>query len=280
MSIDTRVQELEDVQQSFNALVSRVARYNDELESRIAQRTKELAIALEQKEKAEAVRASLIMNLSHDLRTPLTANLGYLDLALEEVRGHEPDSAKLQHVLSNARLRAVTLSHEVDTLLRFSISEEDLTHLVCRRVDIRRLIEETLEETRLHREEAGNRLHFEFHGRTHMNTAERLMRHIVLQLLTNANRYCTSGQIEVACTVDEAFQLSVADNGRGIPEEERERIFDPFFRSSEHAPGPKGVGIGLSMAKNWTDHLNGSIRLLPESKRTVFVVSIPESEIT
>ena len=278
VSIDTRVQELEDVQQSFNALVSRVEQYNDELEARIAQRTQELALALEQKEKAEAVRASLIMNLSHDLRTPLTANLGYLDLALEEISGHAPDSAKLQHVLTSARSRAETLSHEVDTLLSFSISEEDLKHLVCRRTNIKRLMEETLEETRHHREDADNTLRFEFHGRTHMCTVERLMRHIVLQLLTNANRYCKSGRIEVVCVVNEVFQLTVTDNGRGIPEEERERIFDPHFRSSRLAPGPKGLGIGLSMAKNWTDYLNGSIRLIPESGRTVFVVSIPESE--
>lgn len=279
VSLNTDIKEFNTVQRSFNSLVKRVDEYNEELERRIQSRTQELSTALKQKERAEEYRSSLFMNISHDLKTPLTANIGYLDVALEELCGDTMDRAKLKHAIEGARGRGEMLAEEVDTLLQYSVSADDLSQIVYQPVDIKKLVEGALEETTLRREAARNTLEFTYTGNSQIQTAERLVRHVLNNLLSNAIRYCEDGHIEVRCHVNESLHLTVSDTGPGIPVEERERIFEPHFRSAVNSViGPKGMGIGLSMAKTWVDHLNGTIALMPANGKTVFIVTIPDAK--
>ena len=278
VTLDTGIQEFDAVQRSFNTLVGKVEQHNEELERRIRARTHDLAIALEQKDMAEAVRSSLIMNLSHDLKTPLTANVGYLDHAVEELESPSPDLDVLRHATSSSRAYGRTLAEEVNTLLQYSISSSDLSHIDHRPVDVRSLVEDAIAASTAMRTAAANTLEFHYSGRRFMVTAERLVRHVIDNLLSNANRYCTNGHIVVRCAVNDSFDLSVSDTGPGIPEDERESVFKPHFRSSVNARiGPRGMGIGLSLVKSWVDHLGGSITFDTDDGGTVFHVSVPET---
>lgn len=279
IALSTGIREFETVQSSFNELVKRVDARNDEQEKQIQSRTQALAMALDQKEHAYAVRLSLIMNLSHDLLTPLTANIGYLDIALEELGRSKVDPDRLRYAIESARSRGQMLSEEVSTLLQYSVSAEDLSQIIHQNIDIRKLTEDALKATELARKASGNVVEFTYTGPDTINTAGRLVRHVLENLLSNANRYCTNGVVEVICHVDTCLHLTVADNGCGIPDDEREHIFEPHFRSAVNkVVGPKGMGVGLAMVKTWVDHLNGTISLSPESGRTVFCVKIPETK--
>ena len=281
VTLDTGIREFDAVQRSFNTLVGKVEQHNDELERQIRARTRDLAIALEQKDMAEAVRSSLIMNLSHDLKTPLTANVGYLDHALEELESPVPDLDVLRHATSSARTYGRTLAEEVNALLQYSISSSDLSHIDHRPVDVKALVEDAIAASSAMRTEATNTIEFHYSGRRSVVTAERLVRHVVDNLLSNANRYCTNGHVVVRCAVTDSVGLSVSDTGQGIPEDERESVFEPHFRSAVNARiGPRGMGIGLALVKIWVDHLGGSIAFESSEGGTVFRVSIPETAQT
>ena len=278
VTLDTGIREFDTVQRSFNTLVGKVEQHNEDLERRIRTRTRDLAIALEQKDMAEAVRSSLIMNLSHDLKTPLTSTISYLDHAVEELESPSPDLDVLHHVTSSARTHGRTLAEEVNTLLQYSSSSSDLSHIDHRPVDAKALVEEAIAASAAMRTAATNTLELHYSGRRSVVTAERLVRHVIDNLLSNANRYCTHGHIVVRCAVDDSFELSVSDTGPGIPEDERESVFQPRFRSSVNARiGPRGMGIGLALAKGWVDHLGGSITFESGDGGTIFRVSIPET---
>ncbi|CAN0476733.1 unnamed protein product, partial [Hapterophycus canaliculatus] len=75
--------EIDNVQRGINSLVKRVSSFKDTVDAEVRARTEELADALNKNRETEAVRRSLMMNLSHELKTPLTASLGYLNHAIE-----------------------------------------------------------------------------------------------------------------------------------------------------------------------------------------------------
>lgn len=278
-NLHTDTRELDTVQRSFNALVRRIDQHNEELERRIEARTRDLASALREKEAIEATRSSLIMNLSHDLKTPLTAGLGYLDHALEELRSPAPDLAVLAYTVEHARAHGVTLGEEVSTLLQYSISADELSGVSRHAVDVRALLASAIEGVEHMRQRGRNTIELDYRGRRQLITVERLVRHVVDNLLSNANRYCVEGRITVRCQVADRLDLSVEDSGPGIPLDEQERIFEPHFRSAVNdAIGPKGMGIGLSLTKTWVDQLGGSITLDSRPGRTVFRVLIPSTE--
>ena len=281
ITVDTGIREFDAVQQSFNTLVRKVDQHNEDLERRIRDRTHDLAAALAQKNMAEAVRSSLIMNLSHDLKTPLTANVGYLDHAVEELESSSPDLDVLRHVISSARGYGRTLAEEVNTLLQYSITSSDLSRIHHKRVNVRTLLENAIEASSAMQGASGNTLHFDYNGRRFMVTAERLLRHVIDNLLANAHRYCVGGHVTVRCSVTETLHLSVSDTGPGVPEAERESVFEPHFRlSASERLGPKGMGIGLALTKTWIDHLGGTITLQPTGMGARFEVRIPETALS
>lgn len=273
---EINIREFAVVQNSFNALVNRVEQHNVELERRIASRTRDLMNALKDKEISEGVRSSLVMNLSHDLKTPLTASSGYLDHALEEVDSPHPDLFVVRHAIARARDSGRSLAEEVNTLLQYAISADDLSQIAHKPVNIEALIQTAIDASSSIREKAGNTIEFAYSGPNNIVTAGRLIRHIVDNLLSNANRYCAHGHITVTADGSSGLTLVVSDTGSGIPADERERIFEPHFRSAVNdAMGPKGMGIGLALTKTWVDHLGGSITLDPSASVTQFRVNIP-----
>ena len=107
---------------------------------------------------------------------------------------------------------------------------------------------------------------------------ERLLRRALRNLLDNARRY---GGPEVALSlrsVAGGYEYVVADRGPGVPEDMRERIFEPFFRLPGHAEMAGGVGLGLSLVKQIAERHGGSVRCLSrEGGGSRFVIFLPTS---
>ena len=101
---------------------------------------------------------------------------------------------------------------------------------------------------------------------------------VVSNLLTNANKY-SKDQVRLSCTVapdGSSFSIVVSDNGVGIHEEDRKRIFEPFFQAQDNKPG---TGIGLNIVKNIVDMHHGTITVDSELGRgSVFTVVLPAKQ--
>jgi signal transduction histidine kinase len=107
----------------------------------------------------------------------------------------------------------------------------------------------------------------------------KLLRRMVRNLLENAVRYGAGSPVEVrlSATGDGALQLDVCDGGPGIPEAERERIFEPFYRIAGASEAAGGVGLGLSLVRQIARHHGGEAQCLANGERgCCFRVTLPQ----
>ncbi len=105
----------------------------------------------------------------------------------------------------------------------------------------------------------------------------RLIRRLFRNLLENAARYGGSGSISVTVRADAGMaRVAVCDRGPGVPEAEREKIFEPFYRLKTMPESAGGAGLGLALVKQIAERHGGRVRCLPrEGGGACFEVSLP-----
>jgi signal transduction histidine kinase len=216
-------------------------------------------------ERIEALVAShrnLLANASHELRSPL-ARLK-MALSLLETAGAE----------SRERLKAEIERdiRELDALV------EEV--LLASRLDARRDATDPSERVALLplAAEEASRFNAVVGGDdVVVQGDERLLRRALRNLLENAQRYGGAEPPEVSLAAGAGdVQLRVADRGPGVPEGERERIFEPFYRLAGHAEHAGGVGLGLSLVRQIARAHRGEVRCEPRAGGgSVFVITLP-----
>jgi signal transduction histidine kinase len=276
--LEERTREVEDARAEFRAL-----RAN--LDQIVRQRTRALAEAEAQlrTRNAELVRqgkikAEFISIAAHELRTPLTSIVGYLDLFQEGRFGELPPL--IGRPLSSVRRNAHRLKRLVDDMLDVSRIEEGRMTLRREPVNLGEVVSDVVTELEPMAKAR------ELHVATHIREVESIdadrdkLHQIAVNLVTNAIRY-TPEQGEILIDVDEApserypggwARLRVRDNGVGIAEEDRQRIFDPFLHihpAKHHTSAlPDSAGLGLFIAKGLVDLHGGLITV--DSQPDVF----------
>ncbi|MCQ6561799.1 sensor histidine kinase [Paenibacillus mendelii] len=221
-------------------------------------------------------RRQLLSNLSHDLRTPLTMILGYA----ETIRtGAYKDENELQSGAKIILQRSRYMDKLLDQLLDIARHEE---YVLRPQLAMHNLSE-------LMRKVAADYLLF-LDGKNVVVEADiqdadvevmidaPLIERALRNLLDNAVRYGEGGHyLGIGLTEDEEdVILSVKDRGKGIAPEDRERIFERFYRADEGRKG-EGLGIGLSIVKEIAESHHGSIRLLDAAMtETVFQIRLPK----
>ena len=276
--------EIDNVQRGINSLVQRVSSFKDTVEAEVRARTDELADALDNNKEAEAVRRSLTMNLSHELKTPLTASLGYLNHAIESLQDGNKDLSDIQTLLHKSRHSSIVLSEEIRTLLQYSASSETNEPAELTLIDVNEVVAVSISSSSQLTASSGNTVIANHTGRHDFYTSRELLRCILDNLLTNSHRACKNGRITISTNINDDgwLTLDVHDTGMGIPHDEKEHIFEKHFSGSAvpHI-GPRGMGIGLSMVRFWIDLLNGNIDVnSTQGEYTRFTVRIPESQNT
>lgn len=208
---------------------------------------------------ANAAKSRFLAQMSHELRTPLNAilGLGHVELA----RAQTPESQeRLRLVTEAARGLAVILDDILD------MSAIEAGHLPIRLAPCR-LRDEISAAAALFRplcEAQGLTLTLDLGPdlpERALLDAQRL-RQCLSNLLSNALKHTTTGGIALRAGLTEEGKLAiiVADTGRGIPEAEAERIFQPFQRGAGDSPG---MGLGLSITRALARSMGGDLRLLP-----------------
>lgn len=219
------------------------------LVTRRMQRSKrDLVIAIEAARRADAMKCEFLARVSHELRTPLTAILGYTELLLDE---HDNDRQLVRDV-ERIRTSGQHLLGLIEDVLDLSRIEAGRYRMANVAIDVAKFIDELAEEVKPNFKRSGNKLLVSCPPGTSLSTDPRALRQILLNLLSNADKFTERGRVEfmVEQATDGTLRFSVKDNGIGMNEEQQARIFEPFVQGApDIATRFGGSGLGLSIVR-------------------------------
>ena len=204
----------------------------------------------------DRMRRDLVANVSHELRTPITALQAGLENLVDGVEPPGPE--QLRTMLKQVE----RLGRLVAQLLDLSRLESGALPLQRRRFEIRPVLEDAVDESRLHSPHVEVSVRVDELGLVADGDPERVHQ-VVANLLENAVRHSpVGGRVEVLARPDRGrVAIEVCDQGPGIPEEEASRVFERFYRAdTARASSHGGAGLGLAIARWIVDLHGGDIR--------------------
>ncbi|MGI8403118.1 MAG: sensor histidine kinase [Gemmatimonadaceae bacterium] len=220
-------------------------------------------------EQAVEARARLIRGITHDLKNPLNAIVGYAELLEQGIKG--PLSAQQLASVTRIHRSAESLLALIGDLLDMSRSESGGLEVLPRETNIASVIQDAVQEYAASAAAAGHRLHVELLPDVpRIATDARRVRQILGNLLSNAIKYTPpGGDISVRATLksrdgaaDDAHWVAihVIDSGPGIPQNQAAAVFEEFTRLKIHSDQP-GAGLGLAIALRISRLLGGDLTL-------------------
>lgn len=214
---------------------------------------------------------------SHQLRTPLAALLGQIEIALRHPRAADEYARTLRLLHS----QALQLRQIVDSLLFLARADAEAKSLPLERIDLLDWVKEHLESWVGHARFADIRLETAGAGPFEVRAQAPLLGQLLDNLLDNACKYsATETPITVSLSAqDDAICLGVEDAGCGIAEEDLSHIFEAFYRSTQaRRQGVPGLGLGLAVAHRIAAALGGYLRVRSQpGKETQFILEMPRA---
>ncbi len=278
-------QELRKYREHLEELVEtrtvELDRLNSDLIAQL-QKEKELEMMLKQslaKEKElNELKTRFISTTSHEFRTPLTSVLSSAELIQRYSKKWSEE--KRNEYLDKIKKSVDYLTKLLDDVLTISRTESGKILFKPDMVDLHKLCAEIIEETKSNIHEK-NDFVFNFSIRKIKYSLDaRLIKFILTNLLSNAFKYSPEGgKVELSIvSMKDWIQISVADEGIGIPDEDMKRLFEPFHRGA-NATEIQGTGLGLSIVKHSVDLHKGKINIQSELGRgTTVTVEIPKRQ--
>lgn len=211
-----------------------------------------------EKVEAERTRREFTANVSHELKTPLTAILGSSELLQSGMVKPEDMPRFVGHIHKEAA-RLLTL---IEDILRLSQLDEGVD-LPSENVDLAVVVAETAHQLQQKAEQCQVQLQVQTESCT-LSGVTRLVSEIVYNLMENAIKYNVPGGL-VTVTTSKEGTLTVTDTGIGIPPEQQSRVFERFYRvDKSHSKAIGGTGLGLSIVKHAAAYLGATIDLQSE----------------
>lgn len=237
-------------------------------EKEFEQARSEAVAARDQAETANRTKSEFLANISHELRTPMNAIIGMLELALGE-----PLNPVMYDYLKTARDSADTLLFLLDDLLDFSRMEAGKLELEDEPFDIRKVVDGTMKTLSLRAYEKGLELAGHISPRVPLilsGDGNRL-RQVITNLTGNAIKFTERGEVVLSIT-DESqdeknveLRLAVRDTGIGISKEDQKKIFAPFEQLDASTTREQtGTGLGLAICQELVQKMGGRIWLESE----------------
>lgn len=204
-----------------------------------------------------------ITNISHDLKTPLTAILGYVEMAKEE-----ENTEKLRGYLSIIESRSQKMKSLTDELFSYSMLNAPEKELDMRKTDIRSVLEDSIAENYILLTEKKILPEIEIPDIPVMKEADpAALQRVFSNILSNAAKY-SDGDLMI--TMKENGEILFANTAEKLSAIEVGRLFDRFFTVED---GRNSTGLGLSIAKCLTEKMGGRIRAEYENKRITISLS-------
>jgi signal transduction histidine kinase len=249
----------------------KVKLYNQNLELKVAERTMELEVQNNELKKVNSELDHFVYSVSHDLRAPLLSTLGLINISRQEK--NEQEKARYLELMHKSIRKLDNFIIDI-----INLSKNARLELQSEAVDFEKLISSVLEEHSF--AESSLKISFivQVNQKNCFYTDVKRLTIVLNNLISNAVRYSNPYQDQcyvkiVVSTDKECARIEVADNGIGIAQEHIAKVFNMFYRASEHK---SGSGLGLYIVKETLHKLKGTVHIDSTLEMgTTFIITIP-----
>jgi two-component system phosphate regulon sensor histidine kinase PhoR len=225
----------------------------------------------------DELKSNFLSLMSHDLKTPIAKVQALTERLNREARHLTEDQ---RSILSSIQKSNEELSHYILSILNFQRIESQEIKLQKKSHDINLLIEEVAERLSPLAHDRGVDIRLDLEPMFAFELDEKLIRQVLNNILDNAIKYNSAGTRVVVRSIEQEdfVEVSVEDNGAGIPPEQQKQLFQKFSRTEKGtAERVKGTGLGLYLAKYFIELHGGSIGMESVPGRTRFHFRLPIS---
>lgn len=266
-----------------------IRKLNADLEGKVEERTlilkealqkleqsqTELSESLDKEKQLNEIKSRFVSMASHEFRTPLSTILSSATLVSKYPQTE--DFEKREKHIRRIKDSVNHLNELLEDFLSLGKLEEGKVGVTITRFSVRDFIEDVVDEMKAMLKN-GQEILPECTGETHFTTDKRMLKNIILNILSNAIKFSGEGKKVWIQTVTRADQLfiRVRDEGLGIPEEDQPHLFSTFYRA-KNVSNIQGTGLGLPIVKRYVNLLGGEIELKSELEiGTEVTVELPE----
>lgn len=259
----------------INRKLEREINDRQSVEHALRVREQELQQALDKEKELNALKSRFVSMASHEFRTPLSTILSSIEL-VEMYQREDQQDRRSRHI---ARIKTAVsnLTDILNDFLSLSRLEEGRIESQPEPFLLEDFIISTIDEVE-HLFKTGQRLHYQGdHTQCTVLLDKRFLKNILFNLLSNASKYSDEGQT-IRCFAQitgSELTLEVKDEGIGIPEEDQKHLFTRFFRAN-NVENIKGTGLGLHIVRRYVELMQGQMSFTSQlGKGSTFSVTVP-----
>jgi signal transduction histidine kinase len=272
--------ELEDLSKSFVEMSRTLTEYHNSLENKVQQATKSLEQANASLTELNEKKSDFIAKISHELRTPMTSIKGamdYLIAKIPKISQSSNDTRDIIEFLGVIKKNADRLIRMVNDTLDLERIESGILDLHLNQFDMISLIKEAIISFQTVAAENNITFTIVAHSKVFITADEDMIRQVLINLISNAINFSPHGsEIRIAVTdSDKTLIVSLTDNGPGIPDNVKDKIFDKFYTIGKR----HGTGLGLSICKGIIEAHKGEIKVSSTKRETGSTIffTLPQS---
>ncbi len=261
----------------LNSANLELSEFNDHLELKVEEKTRELLRAKEIAEEASEAKSEFLAKMSHEFRTPLNGILGFaqmLEMNKDQTLTENQAVWIKQIIKSGGRLLEV-----VNDVLDLSNLENGIISYKPTCFMPQDLFEECITALKVQADDKKILLKTQVTTDRQVHVDREKLKQVLMHLISNAIKYGKKGGfVRFGCRSFGVFEVEifVEDNGIGIAKQEFEAIFDPFYRTKEASALVDGAGVGLTIVKQYVGLMRGTVEVLSTPEEgTCFVVRLP-----
>ncbi|MFD2245384.1 hybrid sensor histidine kinase/response regulator [Pontibacter ruber] len=278
--------------------LTEIQKLNEELEARVQERTRELGEAirklehsnkslkaaqreiqkaLSKEKELHELKSRFVTIASHEFRTPLSTVLSSASL-IGKYKSAEDDDKRLKHV-DRIKSAVSNLTSILNDFLSISRMEEGKIYNVPTTFDLVTFAEEVTDELQGFLKD-GQQIRYRHIGdQVTVNLDKQLLKNILFNLLSNSSKYSGEDKTISFTTeiTEEIINITVQDEGIGIPKADQGHLFSPFFRA-QNVTNIQGTGLGLNIVKRYVEIMGGTISYQSElGEGTTFTITFPKT---
>ncbi len=248
---------------------------HDQLENKVAQRTKELQKANLKLQELDQLKTIFIVSMSHELRTPLSLIIGFTDIILQEISGKINQEQRRQFAL--VKKNAEHLLYLINDVLDINKIETGKVEMIIEEFDLSALSRDIKDNFIIDADKKGLVLSLEAPPTLPLESDRRRTRQILENLLSNALKFTYRGEIKIKVVLkNETVEVYVRDTGIGIKKENMDKLFNSFSQIANQDRIEEGTGLGLYLSKKNAHLLGGDIMAESDfGKGSVFTLILP-----